>query len=33
MTVTIETFSYSRDQKPSVLDGEERGAVIATLLE
>ncbi len=33
MTLTIKTFANARDQQPAVLDGEERGAVIATLLE
>ena len=33
MTLTIQTFAYSRDQDPAVLDGEARGAVIATLTE
>ena len=33
MTLTIKTFAYARDQDPAVLDGEARGAVIATLTE
>ncbi len=33
MTITKDTFSDARDHKPAVLDKEDRGAVIATLLE
>jgi hypothetical protein len=33
MSLTTKTFSYAGDQEPSVLDGEDRVAVIATLLE
>jgi hypothetical protein len=33
MTLTIQTFAYARDQDPAELNGEARGAVIATLTE